>query len=152
MIFAIDPGTTKSAWVMLDDSLKPTRFGISPNEDLLADIGCVPSDYDFVIEMIASYGMAVGKEVFETCVWIGRFWEAAYGMRSRNRIYRIDEKMNLCHSAQAKDANIRQALIDRFGDVGTKRNPGWFYGVSKDVWAAIAVGVTWHDRHGGAGK
>ena len=68
-------------------------------------------------------------------------------MRSRNRIYRIDEKMNLCHSAQAKDANIRQALIDRFGDVGTKRNPGWFYGVSKDVWAAIAVGVTWHDKN-----
>ena len=65
MIFAIDPGTTKSAWVMLDDSLKPARFGISPNEDLLADIVAVPSDYDFVIEMIASYGMAVGKEVFE---------------------------------------------------------------------------------------
>lgn len=21
----------------------------------------------------------------------------------------------------------------------------WFYGVSKDVWAAIAVGVTYHD-------
>jgi len=74
--------------------------------------------------MIASYGMAVGKEVFETCVWIGRFIEIA---RLRNieveYIYRKEEKMNLCNSMKAKDSNIRQALIDRFGEVGTKKNP-----------------------------
>ena len=73
-----------------------------------------------VIEMIASYGMPVGKEVFETCVWIGKFIEAS-GMKE-HYIYRKDEKMNLCHSMKAKDSNIRQALIDRFGPVGTKNN------------------------------
>ncbi|HBC95047.1 MAG TPA: hypothetical protein DCZ10_19680, partial [Pelotomaculum sp.] len=61
------------------------------------------------------------------------------------RVYRKDEKINLCGSMRAKDGNIRQALIDRFGIVGTKKSPGWFYGVSKDVWAAIAVGVTYYD-------
>lgn len=71
--------------------------------------------------MIASYGMPVGKEVFETCVWIGKFAEAS-GMKE-NYIYRKEEKMNLCHSMKAKDSNIRQALIDRFGVVGTKKNP-----------------------------
>ena len=76
---------------------------------------------DIVIEMIASYGMPVGKEVFETCVWIGKFAEAS-GMKE-NYIYRKDEKMNLCHSMKAKDSNIRQALIDRFGVVGTKKKP-----------------------------
>lgn len=70
--------------------------------------------------MIASYGMPVGKEVFDTCVWIGRFIEA-FDLEYEY-VYRKDEKMNLCHSMKAKDSNIRQALIDRFGPVGTKNN------------------------------
>lgn len=83
------------------------------------------AEYDLlVIEMIASYGMAVGKEVFDTCVWIGRFKETAIMNHKKvEYIYRKDEKMNICHSMKAKDSNIRQALIDRFGEVGTKKNP-----------------------------
>ena len=77
-----------------------------------------------IIEMIASYGMAVGKEVFDTCVWIGRFKQISESQDIEvEYIYRKDEKMNICHSMKAKDSNIRQALIDRFGEVGTKRNP-----------------------------
>ena len=72
---------------------------------------------DVAIEMVASYGMAVGKTVFDTCVWIGRFEQAAryYGANSVNKsIPRVDEKMNLCHSMKANDSTIRQALVDRF--------------------------------------
>lgn len=96
--------------------------------------------------MIASYGMAVGKEVFETCVWIGRFRQIAESQDIEAKyIYRKDEKMNLCNSMKAKDSNIRQALIDRFGPVGTKRNPGWFYRFKSDIWSAYAVGITYID-------
>ena len=99
-----------------------------------------------VIEMIASYGMPVGKEVFETCVWIGRFVELAIVQNiDIAYIYRKDEKMNICHNMKAKDSNIRQALIDRFGPVGTKKNPGWFYGFKADIWSAYAVGITYLD-------
>ena len=74
--------------------------------------------------MVASYGMPVGKEVFETCVWIGRFKELAImNNKEVEYIYRKDEKMNICYSMRAKDSNIRQALIDRFGEVGTKKKP-----------------------------
>lgn len=156
MIFAIDPGNEKSAYALLDESLKPVEFGILDNDEMIEKVYSLPldtkhsileqSNCDFVIEMVASYGMAVGKEVFETVYWIGRFYEAGVWFRSRNRIYRMEEKINLCHDSRAKDSNVRQALIDRFGAVGTKKSPGWFYGVSKDVWAAIAVGVTYADK------
>jgi hypothetical protein len=151
MILAIDPGPYDSAYVILDDNLKPVEFGKEDNNSILDTV--LAALYqggikNFAVEMVASYGMAVGKEVFETCVWIGRFWETSCSFEvTRQFIYRKDEKMNLCHSMKANDSNIRQALIDRFGPVGTKKNPGWFYGVSKDVWAAIAVGVTYHDLY-----
>lgn len=152
MILAIDPGNTKSAYVVLNDDLSIREFAILPNDEILGVISaaCFHGKINHVaIEMIASYGMAVGATVFDTCVWIGRFIEAAVMARDKmpTYIYRKDEKINLCGTMKAKDGNIRQALIDRFGPVGVKKSPGWFYGVSKDVWAAIAVGVTYHDLY-----
>lgn len=144
---AIDPGTTESAYVVLDGALKPFAHGIVANEDMAAIIQRW-SGSDFAIEMIASYGMAVGAETFETVFWIGRFWQMALdaGYANLAKIGRIEVKSNLCHTVKAKDANVRQALVDRFGDVGTKKEPGFFYGVKSHIWSAIAVGVTYADR------
>lgn len=157
MILAIDPGSTESAYVILDENLKPIEFAKIDNEDIL---DCINSgDFKKVdkiaIEMIASYGMAVGKEVFDTCVWIGRFYEKLNNCSIANIqfIYRKDEKMNLCHSMKANDATIKQALVDRFAygvrnhGKGTKKEPGWFYGFKADCWAAYAVGVTYFDKY-----
>ncbi len=150
MIFSIDPGNVYSAYAILDDRLRPIKFGKVENQKMITIINEERRPgMKFAVEMVASYGMAVGKEVFETCIWIGRFVET---INLRNGaeptlIYRKEEKMNLCGNMRAKDSNIRQALIDRFGQIGTKKNPGWFYGVKADVWAAIAVGVTYHDLY-----
>lgn len=152
-ILAIDPGNTESAYVEMD-GYRPVRFGKVPNENLLEQLDChglidLPPKAT-VIEMVASYGMAVGKEVFDTCVWIGRFTQASFS--PVKYIYRMEEKMTICHDSKAKDSNIRQALIDRFAEFdtkngkGTKAKPDWFYGFSKDVWSAYAVGVTFLDR------
>ena len=87
--------------------------------------------------MVASYGMPVGKDIFETVKWIGRFEEAAATIWEVKTIliYRKDVKSYLCGSMKAKDSNIRQALIDLLGKEKTK-------GVSKDIWSALAVALT----------
>jgi Holliday junction resolvasome RuvABC endonuclease subunit len=136
-IFAIDPGTEKSAFVLYDSHDKAIiDKGIDENFDLLDQIMHDPAFQEpvFAIEMIASYGMPVGKEVFETCVWIGRFVQAYNGPHEIRTIYRRTVKTHLCGSMKAKDANIRQALLDKLGKEATK-------GVSKDIWSALAVAV-----------
>lgn len=155
MIIAIDPGNIESAFVMVDEkTYRLIHFGKYKNERMRN----IWQDYvletcETIIEMVASYGMPVGKEVFDTCVWIGRFTECAarYGSTVAY-IPRLDEKMHLCHDSRASDANIRRALIDRFAKhdlkngKGTKKNPDYFYGFSRDIWAAFAVAVTYIDR------
>ena len=145
MILAIDPGNVDSAYCLIDEkTYKPIEFGKLSNQQVLMKV--IDLKYDkLILEMIASYGMPVGASVFETCVWIGRFIQAR-NCCDYEYIYRKDEKMNLCNSMKAKDSNIRQALIDRFGEVGTKKNQGFFYGFKSDIWAAFAVGCTYLDK------
>lgn len=142
IVAGLDPGPEESAVVSWDGSRVIERAYL-PNSAML-DLICgwgIP----LAIEKIASFGMPVGAEVFETVYWSGRFAQA-YGPHEVERITRIDVKMHLCHTARAKDGNIRQALIDRFGKPGTKKAPGPLYGISGDLWSALAVAVTAHDR------
>lgn len=154
LIIAVDPGTVESAFVVLDVHGQPARHGKHANGDLrdhLRDWACACPGAELVVEMIASYGMPVGREVFETCVWIGRFieaWVAAGGVHAL--MYRREVKLHLCGQARAKDPNVRQALLDRFGPgkeraVGTKKQPGPLYGIAGDEWSALAVAVTHAD-------
>ena len=152
-ILAIDPGNTESAFALINmPDFQLLDFGKVENERLLENIPFLAGQADhFAIEMVASYGMPVGKDVFETCVWIGRFIQVAE--TQHHFVYRKDEKIYLCGDSRAKDSNIRQALIDRYAKFdfksgkGTKKNPDTFYGVAKDVWQAIAVGVTHYERN-----
>ncbi len=158
MILAIDPGPVESAYVLIMDQekLKPVEFGIEPNEAVMEYIKTLVRVNEnvnhFVIEMVACYGMPVGKEVFETVFWIGRFWQAST-IKNKYLIYRKDVKMNICQDPRAKDGNVIQALIDRFAfgarnkGKGTKSEPGWFYGFKADIWQAYACGVTLHDLY-----
>lgn len=154
-ILAIDPGDTQSAYCVIDaETYKPYRFDKVDNNDMISIIELYGSIVNKVaIEMVASYGMPVGREVFNTCVWIGRFIQKASGMMlTPDLVYRAQEKLNICKSPKANDATIRKALIDRFAKhdlkngKGTKKNPDWFYNFRADIWAAYAVGVTFLDN------
>lgn len=136
-ILAIDPGPEKSGVVVWDGTVVEAaemdnatlRFRLMENSFGGAELCAV--------EMIASYGMAVGKDVFETCVWIGRIIERS--PIPAIRIFRKDIKLHLCGTTKAKDQNVRQALIDKHGPTGTKKNRGKLYGISGHLWAALAV-------------
>lgn len=159
IVLAIDPGPTRSAWVLFDSEHQALiNFGLDDNEKLLNVFKGMflihgGGQYldEIAIEMIGHYGtgMPAGATVFDTCVWIGRFVQLFSGIKDAHLIKRGEVKQHLCHSARAKDPNIRQALIDRFGPPGTKKEPGKLYGVSKDVWAALGVAVTYADQKGG---
>jgi hypothetical protein len=139
-ILAIDPGTTESAFLEWQDG-KINDLGIVSNSQLLAMLRESHPTQQVCIEMVASYGMAVGREVFETVLWIGRFFQQSvvYPRCDPRLIYRRDVKMHHCGSARAKDANIRQALIDKYGAPGTKHAPGLTYGLKSHLWSAFAI-------------
>ncbi len=138
-LLAIDPGTEQSGWCVYGGS-RVLASGVDSNEAVLAKV--YAWDGPLAVEMIASFGMAVGKEVFQTCVWVGRFIQAYQYPATVQIVYRKEVKLHLCGTTKAKDANIRAALIDMLGAPGTKKNPGPTHGVKSHAWAALGVAVT----------
>ena len=163
-ILAIDPGTTESAYVLLVDG-KIDRFAKLPNADMLKMIQCVKWNcFDHavcVIEEVRSYGMAVGQEVFRTVFWTGMFAHA-WGEVNLRFLGRKQVIIHVCGQPKAKDANVRQAMLDRWGPAKIERETigndrkgkpvvkkvkidGPTAGISKDVWAALAIASTAYD-------
>lgn len=148
-LLAIDPGPAESAFVLYNGSV--VEWGLLPNDSLIDCLhnGFAGSANWMACEGVACYGMPVGAETFDTCIWIGRFLQV-FGPERTTLVYRKNVKMHLCHSMRAKDSMIRQSLIDRFGPgkqkaIGTKASKGPLYGVKSHCWAALAVAVTWWD-------
>ena len=179
-LFAIDPGNKESAYVLLNiaDSydVKKGCFIYHPQSITLRRFGkescwtvaeilenwlasALHNEPRVVaIERVQAMGMPVGYEIFETCEWIGRYSQLCdLHCVAPQYVYRLEEKITLCNDSKAKDANIRQALIDRFAKhdfkngKGTKANPDVFYGFKADIWAAMAVATTCMDQLSGTG-
>jgi Holliday junction resolvasome RuvABC endonuclease subunit len=143
-VLALDPGTTETGWALLSLDGRVESSGVLVNADMLERlrVHAINPGTRLAIEMIASYGMPVGREVFETCVWIGRFKQAWRAPDEVQLVYRQDVKLYLCGTPRAKDPNVRQALLDLLGPQGTKKAPGPTYGVKSHAWAALGVAVT----------
>lgn len=149
-ILAVDPGNIQSAFAIIDtDTCRPIAFSKVMNEALLESVEYGTFQYDAVyIEMVASYGMPAGREVFDTCVWIGRYLQTALTQGADvHLVPRLKVKLHHCHDSKAKDSNITRALVDRFAygqpnhGKGTKKEPGWFHGFHRDIWQAYALAV-----------
>jgi len=140
-ILAIDPGSEQSAWVLWDGAIVDHSY--QANAFVLGRI--LSMDHDLLaVEAMSGYGMTAGREVIETCEWVGRYLQVRYPNPAR-KIYRKDVKLALCGVTSAKDKDVREALIDRFGGkaiaLGTAKAPGPLRGITGDQWSALAVAV-----------
>ncbi len=159
-ILAIDPGSTLSAWMGIDAAGRPLTFGKVPNDELAAMLRSKDlagrlagtTGTVLVLEAMTPRGMPTSLQEFEATWWSGRFAEAARPMRVE-RIARDAVKLHLTgRRVKVTDANVRAALIDRYGRfggkdvaIGRKASPGPLYGVADDVWAALGVACAYAD-------
>jgi hypothetical protein len=150
ILYAVDPGTIQSALVVLEHGAAGITVKASyteTNDAIRVRLrnAVLHERATLVIEQIQSMGMAVGQEVFQTVWWAGRFYEA-WPNSDRYQLPRRPIKLHLCGTMQAKDSNVRAALIDKFGGstaIGKKATPGPLYGLKGHEFAALAVAVTW---------
>jgi len=151
-ILAHDPGNHYTAYTLYlrGRILKTAKV----RNDILFNV-MARLDYDVcVIEKIGSYGKAVGEEIFNTCIFSGKIErDAEIKGKPVYYVYRKDVKLHLCNSTRTKDSNVRQAIIDRYRptgggetpQVGTKKKPGPLFGVANDMWASLAVAITYDE-------
>jgi hypothetical protein len=151
-LLSVDPGPQFSAYSILDTHKSPPKifqFQKIENNSLLSLLKqrAALGTERLVVEQIKNFGMAMGDSTINTVLWSGRFvqiYENDFDLIPRKTICSI-----ICQNPRAKDTNIRQAIIDRFGGkekaIGNKKNPGPLHGVSGDVWSAIAIGIAYDE-------
>lgn len=159
----IDPGCNESGWLIYQPGRTPmiNGFGKEPNEAVLQRVKEMMPDYDILlVEELSGFiytppgrqfhQTTIGKEILKTAVWSGRFIQIAedFGPKEHVLMLRRTVSANLCKGIQnPKDKDVRAALIARFGEKGTMKNPGPLYGISADVWSALALGVSFADKN-----
>lgn len=157
VVVGIDPGPEESAFIVWD-GLRIIEHGDAPNQDLLAALidpvrswNAVPPEH-CAIEQIRGFGVMASDKLFDTCAWSGRFLQA-FGEHRTTWMPRKMVAAHICGTGGiSKDPFVREAIIARFGGkdvaIGNKKNPGLLHGVAGHKWAALAVALTWYDRHG----
>lgn len=173
-IMAIDPGTTESAYVIMDDQYQIFSADKVGNDVILSIIADAPGLDAVIIEDIeprysstdrSAAGAVMGQSTIETIKAFGRFsWQASLRGLMVGSVFRRDERSCLIPTKRNglpplpetapkhADGQIRVSLVRRFArhdkerGRGTMANPDTFYGFHGDMWQAMAVGVTWLDQ------
>ena len=150
LICAIDPGSSKSALVVWNGK-KLFKTVILENEKFLKWLELNHTKLDFVaVEMLANQGRSnVGKETFDTCRVVGQieYLCKVYNLRCQ-LFYRSQVKLHHLGKVIGNDSDILKALVKKYGEKGTKKNPGLFYGVTSHCWQALAIATMITEKPG----
>jgi hypothetical protein len=153
-ILAIDPGTMQSGWVLFDGA-RVIQSGTSPNDEVLMACYSQAAGQAQCLAIEEPEGMGqIASHALLRAAWAGGGFERAWPRLARSPL-RITRRMVVAEllrpatvKGKSQDSRIRQALIDRVGEPGTKRAPGPTYGVSSHAWSALAVAVVaWGQLH-----
>ena len=149
IILAIDPGTTQSAWVLLDGS-RILGAAIEDNAEVLALLRAWHSPASDVSPLSAvaieriepRYGLRMGWETIQTCELVGALTEAARPLPvALLRRSAILPHLGVAARGSA-DPGVRAALMDRWGGVQSVRKGGPLAGIKTHLWAALSVAVS----------
>jgi hypothetical protein len=156
IVLAIDPGNESTAFIIWDSKqkiiLNKNKLSNCEFLNLLRQHSFQDTIEIVAIEMISSYGMAVGQEIFDSCVWLGRYVEICSKMGLKYKfIFRKTIKMHHCGSVQAKDGNVNKVLQQKYGKDNSTKEPNKVYinefteknnsakYMNNDLWAAFAL-------------
>lgn len=143
LIAAIDPGYEISAYLEWNGK-EISSYGIIDNSEVIDWIIHSTAEYLF-IEKVVCMGQAVGKEIFDTVFWSGRFYqvwiERKYNLslRDKDDLLLIDDNDVMIPRSRIKkhfraknDSEVRKALIARYGKDLTKP-------LKSHLWQAFAL-------------
>lgn len=154
-ILSIDPGSAESAYALIignrgDDPFQIIDAGKVSNEAMITLINMDEwglGRMDVVVEGIQSYGMPVGREVFDTCYMVGRLLQLCDMLGHPNTVYnRPEYSKAICGTNKVTDAILRQSLRLRFGDDTKKTDPLYPLRGNSDKRSAYALAVYHYDR------
>lgn len=149
-VIGIDPGAKQSGLVLWNPDSKTVMYKlIGDNESIIGCIREAPPKSIVAIEQLRGYGLRVGNDTFDSIFWSGRFAQAA---KSAGMPFYMLPRADICNhltdNQKCGDKGIRDALIDRYGEQGTKKEPGRLYGIKSHMWAALAVAVVAGETEG----
>ena len=163
-ILGIDPGPDESAIAIIKfdpyHGKWPTLgiFGKYENRHILNSIELnLENIHGCCIEQAQNHGHIVGRDVYETIWWSGRFYELAEHSLDMDvvRMKKPTINVELCGISRATNSQIVASVTDEFEPCGggknkrkgTKRNPGPLYGVSgQDVYDAMAAAIAFYRK------
>jgi len=148
-IIGIDPGSEETAYAVMAEDYTVVEADKQDNEQFLDSTlpSLIRSGINtVVVEGIQSYGMAVGKTVFETCYIVGECRRVAKIEGAESYIYaRPEYARALVGGMKVKDSMVRQALMTRFGG-DKKGEPLHLLKGNSDKRSAFAIAVYHADK------
>ena len=142
MILGIDPGPVESAYCYVAREFEVRTAGKVDNDILISDFLKIdPAIREVAIESIQSYGMMIGRSVFDTCYMIGRIIQVCRDRGIPCSLYpRPEYARRICGVGKVNDAVLRQSLLLRFGG-DKKGEPLFALKGNSDKRSAFAVAV-----------